>query len=165
MSRIEWSKTPIRVATLTVSDTRVEQTDKGGKLVQKYILTSGNHIVDSAICKDDIGEIQAVLTNWRQRDDIDIIITTGGTGIARRDVTIEAVEPLCDKMISGFGELFRHISYVTDVGTRAMASRAIAGTLGNKIVYSIPGSPGAVLLAMEKLILPEMLHLLNEVRK
>ena len=165
MSKIVWSKTPIKVATLTVSDTRVEQTDKGGKLVQKYILTSGNEIVDSAICIDDIGEIQAILTNWRQRDDIDVIITTGGTGIARRDVTIEAVEPLCDKMIPGFGELFRHISYVTDVGSRAMASRAIAGTLGNKMIYAIPGSPGAVLLAMEKLILPEMFHLINEVRK
>lgn len=164
MSQVEWKIAPVKVAVLTVSDPRTEETDKGGKLVQEYVLQSGHGVKEAIICKDDFLEIQRVIKKWSE-EDIDIIIITGGTGIAQRDVTIEAVQPLCNKVIPGFGELFRYLSYAEDIGVRAMASRAMAGTLGNKLIYTIPGSMGAIRLGMEKLILPEMLHLLQEIRK
>lgn len=96
---------------------------------------------------------------------LDAIITTGGTGIARRDVTIEAVSALLEKEIPGFGELFRYLSYTEDIGTRAMASRAVAGTVQGILVFALPGSTGAVTLGLTKLILPELRHMANEVRK
>ena len=106
--------------------------------------------------------IEKIKGGWT---DIDVIITTGGTGIAQRDVTIEAVKPLLTKEIEGFGELFRYLSYVEDVGTRALLSRAVAGTVNNKLIFSIPGSTGAVKLALEKLIKPELNHLIHELTK
>jgi len=99
------------------------------------------------------------------KSDIDVIITTGGTGIAPRDVTIEAVEPLLTKKLDGFGELFRYLSYAEDVGTRALLSRAIAGTVNNKLIFTLPGSTGAVNLAMKKLIQPELNHMVYELNK
>ena len=131
----------VKAAVLTVSDTRDFDTDKGGQCVRQLLQA------------DDVEE------------DIDVIITTGGTGIAQRDVTIEAVKPLLTKEIEGFGELFRYLSYVEDVGTRALLSRAVAGTVNNKLIFSIPGSTGAVKLALEKLIKPELNHLIHELTK
>ncbi|RIP19056.1 molybdenum cofactor biosynthesis protein MoaB, partial [Staphylococcus gallinarum] len=104
------------------------------------------------------------LREWL-KEDIDVIITTGGTGIAQRDVTIEAVSALITKEIEGFGELFRYLSYTEDVGTRALLSRAIAGAVGDKLIFSIPGSTGAVKLALNKLIKPELNHLVKEITK
>ena len=103
-----------------------------------------------AIVKDDKVAIQSQIEQWLASD-IDVIITTGGTGIAQRDVTIEAVKPLLDKEIEGFGELFRYLSYTED-GTKALLSRAVAGSVKNKLIYTLPGSTGAVKLAIEKLI-------------
>nr|WP_202187594.1 molybdenum cofactor biosynthesis protein B [Mammaliicoccus sciuri] len=156
----------IDVAVLTVSDTRTKETDKGGQLVQQYLKDLNAEIREGhyQIVKDDVNEIQTQVNEWLNKD-VDVIITTGGTGISQRDVTIEAVKPLLDKEIEGFGEIFRYLSYTEDVGTRAILSRAIAGTVGHQVIISIPGSTGAVKLAMEKLITKELNHLVHELNK
>ncbi|MCD8797108.1 MogA/MoaB family molybdenum cofactor biosynthesis protein [Mammaliicoccus sciuri] len=156
----------INVAVLTVSDTRTKETDKGGQLVQQYLNDLNVEIKEGhyQIVKDDVTEIQTQVNEWLNKD-VDAIITTGGTGISQRDVTIEAIKPLLDKEIEGFGEIFRYLSYTEDVGTRAILSRAIAGTVGHQVIISIPGSTGAVKLAMEKLITKELNHLVHELNK
>ncbi|WP_416054439.1 MogA/MoaB family molybdenum cofactor biosynthesis protein [Mammaliicoccus sciuri] len=156
----------IDVAVLTVSDTRTKETDKGGQLVQQYLKDLNAEIREGhyQIVKDDVTEIQTQVNEWLSND-VDVIITTGGTGISQRDVTIEAIKPLLDKEIEGFGEIFRYLSYTEDVGTRAILSRAIAGTVGHQVIISIPGSTGAVKLAMEKLITKELNHLVHELNK
>ncbi|MFQ3802556.1 molybdenum cofactor biosynthesis protein B [Staphylococcus equorum] len=156
----------IKCAVLTVSDTRDYKTDKGGKLVIE-LLSELNVSIDKAhykIVKDEQEAIQMQVEQWLS-EDIDVIVTTGGTGIAQRDVTIEAVSSFFTKEIEGFGELFRYLSYAEDVGTRALLSRAIAGTVNEKLIFSIPGSTGAVKLALEKLIKPELNHLVKEITK
>lgn len=156
----------IDVAVLTVSDTRTKETDKGGQLVQQYLKDLNAEIREGhyQIVKDDVTEIQTQVNEWLSND-VDVIITTGGTGISQRDVTIEAIKPLLDKEIEGFGEIYRYLSYTEDVGTRAILSRAIAGTVGHQVIISIPGSTGAVKLAMEKLITKELNHLVHELNK
>lgn len=156
----------INVAVLTVSDTRTKETDKGGQLVQQYLKDLNVEIREGhyQIVKDDVTEIQTQVNEWLNND-VDAIITTGGTGISQGDVTIEAIKPLLDKEIEGFGEIFRYLSYTEDVGTRAILSRAIAGTVGHQVIISIPGSTGAVKLAMEKLITKELNHLVHELNK
>ncbi len=156
----------INVSVLTVSDTRTKETDKGGQLVQQYLKDLNVEIKEGhyQIVKDDVTEIQTQVNEWLSKD-VDAIITTGGTGISQRDVTIEAIKPLLDKEIKGFGEIFRYLSYTEDVGTRAILSRAIAGTVGHQVIISIPGSTGAVKLAMEKLITKELNHLVHELNK
>ncbi|RIN91073.1 MogA/MoaB family molybdenum cofactor biosynthesis protein [Mammaliicoccus sciuri] len=156
----------INVSVLTVSDTRTKETDKGGQLVQQYLKDLNVEIKEGhyQIVKDDVTEIQTQVNEWLSKD-VDAIITTGGTGISQRDVTIEAIKPLLDKEIEGFGEIFRYLSYTEDVGTRAILSRAIAGIVGHQVIISIPGSTGAVKLAMEKLITKELNHLVHELNK
>ncbi|MDK9859562.1 molybdenum cofactor biosynthesis protein MoaB [Staphylococcus equorum] len=156
----------IKCAVLTVSDTRDYKTDKGGKLVIELLSELNVSIYKShyKIVKDEQEAIQMQVEQWLS-EDIDVIVTTGGTGIAQRDVTIEAVSSFFTKEIEGFGELFRYLSYAEDVGTRALLSRAIAGTVNDKLIFSIPGSTGAVKLALEKLIKPELNHLVKEITK
>ncbi|MCD9067013.1 MogA/MoaB family molybdenum cofactor biosynthesis protein [Staphylococcus pasteuri] len=157
----------IEVAILTVSDTRDYNTDKGGQLIQTLLENENVNVKDDyyKIVKDNQQDIHEQLSTWLKQNDIDVIITTGGTGIAQRDVTIEVVRPLLDKEIEGFGEMFRYLSYTEDVGTRAILSRAIAGTHQDKLLFSLPGSTGAVKLAMDKLIKPEVNHLVHELTK
>ena len=147
---------------LTISDTRNKETDKGGQLVQKCLKELNIEVTEEHyhIIKDDKEDIQSQIDEWLASD-IDVIITTGGTGIAQRDVTIEAVKPLLDKEIEGFGELFRYLSYTEDVGTKALLSRALAGTVMSKLIFTL-GSTGAVKLAMTKLIIPELNHMVYE---
>lgn len=166
MSVIDRIDGNINVAILTVSDTRTKETDKGGQLVQQHLknLNVEVHNDHYKIVKDDIIQIQNQINKWLNTD-VDVIITTGGTGISQRDVTIEAVKPLLDKEIEGFGEIFRYLSYTEDVGSRALLSRAIAGTKGRQVIISIPGTTGAVKLAMEKLITKEINHLVHELNK
>lgn len=166
MSAVNRINRLINVAVLTVSDTRTKETDKGGQLVQQYLKDLNVEIKEGhyQIVKDDVTEIQTQVNEWLNND-VDAIITTGGTGISQRDVTIEAIKPLLDKEIEGFGEIFRYLSYTEDVGTRAILSRAIAGTVGHQVIISIPGSTGAVKLAMEKLITKEVNHLVHELNK
>ncbi|PFK47968.1 molybdenum cofactor biosynthesis protein [Bacillus cereus] len=155
----------VRCKIITVSDTRTEETDKSGKLLKELLVEAGHTVTAYEIVKDDKEEIrQAVLSGYHQ-EDVDVVLTNGGTGITKRDVTIEAVSSLLDKEIVGFGELFRMISYLEDIGSAAMLSRAIGGTIGRKVVFSMPGSSGAVRLAMNKLILPELGHITFELHR
>ncbi|PTE70041.1 molybdenum cofactor biosynthesis protein [Staphylococcus devriesei] len=156
----------IRCAVLTISDTRDKDNDKGGQLVQS-LLQDMNIEIDNehyAIIKDNKEAIKSQIETWLASE-IDVIITTGGTGISQKDITIEAVRPLLDKEIEGFGELFRYLSYTEDVGTKSLLSRAIAGTVMNKLIFTLPGSTGAVKLAVEKLIKPELNHMVYELNK
>ncbi|HEC2172534.1 TPA: molybdenum cofactor biosynthesis protein MoaB [Staphylococcus delphini] len=157
---------PVRCAVLTVSDTRTTETDKGGQSVQTLLQTADFdvEIQHYTIVKDELTAIQAAVQQWLT-EDIDVIVTTGGTGIAPRDVTIEAVTPLLDKEMEGFGELFRYLSFTEDVGTRALLSRAVAGTANRTLIFCLPGSTGAVKLALNRLILPELTHLVYEMNK
>lgn len=158
----------INVALLTVSDTRDFDSDKGGQLVQSLLKEINVSIEEHhyKIVKDDKNAITLQIKQWLEdNENLDVIITTGGTGISQRDVTIEAVRPLLTKELEGFGELFRYLSYTEDVGTRTLLSRAIGGTAKDKLIFALPGSTGAVKLAIEKLIKPELNHLVHELTK
>lgn len=150
---------------ITVSDTRDKDTDKSGKLMIELLENAGHKIVDYIIVKDESLPINNEIMKGCSHEEIDVILLNGGTGIAKRDVTIETVQALLDKEIVGFGELFRMLSYQEDIGSSAILSRAIAGVVKNKAVFSTPGSTGAVKLAMNKLILPELGHVVREIRK
>ncbi|MGG1677698.1 molybdenum cofactor biosynthesis protein B [Neobacillus sp. NRS-1170] len=155
----------VKCKVITVSDTRDKDTDKSGKLMIDLLEQAGHKIVDYVIVKDETAPIETEILQGCSRDDIDVILTNGGTGIAKRDVTIETVQNLLEKEIVGFGELFRMLSYHEDIGASAILSRAIAGVVQNKAVFSTPGSTGAVKLAMNKLILPELGHVVREIKK
>ena len=155
----------VRMAVLTISDTRTKETDTGGQLVQRLARNEGLELVEYGIVEDDIAAIRVVISDWLEKDEIDVIVTTGGTGIAKRDVTLEAVEPFFEKEIDGFGELFRYVSFSEDIGTKALLSRAAAGVANDKAIFVLPGSRGAVKLAMERLILPEVQHIHSELTK
>ena len=150
---------------ITVSDTRNKDTNKSGKLMIELLEQSGHQISDYVIVKDEAIPIQDEILKGCNREDIDAILINGGTGIAKRDVTIETVKSLLNKEIVGFGELFRMLSYQEDIGSAAILSRAIAGVVNNRAVFSTPGSTGAVKLAMNKLILPELGHVVREIKK
>lgn len=150
---------------VTISDTRVESTDKSGDLIEAYLKKAGHEIVERIIIPDEESSIEQVVKEGSLRSQVDVILTSGGTGISRRDVTIETVEKMFDKHITGFGELFRMLSYTEDIGSAAIMSRASAGVVNNKAVFSMPGSSGAVKLAMEKLIIPELSHVVFELNK
>lgn len=154
----------LRFAVVTVSDTRRGTDDTGGGLLEELILAAGHSISGRHHTRDARGEIAQCLKSLLHVEEIDLIILTGGSGIARRDVTIESVAPLLEKRIDGFGELFRHLSYL-QIGSPAIMSRAMAGVVQGKIVISIPGSEGAVRLAMEEIVLPEAGHMVLEARK
>jgi len=133
---------PLNIAVLTISDTRTEETDKSGKIIKEGAQASGHRVVEKAIVKDDVYEMRAIFSRWIADPDVHVIISTGGTGIAGRDSTPEAVQPLLDKPIEGFGELFRAVS-MTEIGASAIQSRAIAGLTNHTLVFCLPGSSGA----------------------
>jgi molybdenum cofactor biosynthesis protein B len=149
---------------LTVSDTRTLETDSGGARVAELLAEAGHCVVAREIVRDDAAAIAAALRAALARDGVDAVILTGGTGVAPRDVTPDAVEPLLDRVVPGFGELFRMLSY-QDVGSAALLSRALAGLARGRVVFALPGSRAAVELAMQRLVLPEIGHLLGEARK
>ena len=149
---------------VTCSDTRTPETDTSGALIQELLGGQGHKVLAYHIVKDDPSEVRQLLTQSGQNDALQSIIINGGTGISRRDSTFEAVDGLLEKRLDGFGELFRYLSY-KDIGSPAMLSRATAGLYGGKVVFSIPGSRGAVRLAMEELILPELRHIVGEMQK
>ena len=155
----------VRVAILTVSDTRTEDNDTAGALVEHFAELAGLAVAGRGWVPDDTGEIRNVMTTLLAEPEIDAVITTGGTGIATGDVTLEAIRPLLSKEIDGFGELFRYLAYTDAIGTEAMLSRAAAGAAQGKAVFILPGSRGAVRLAMERLIIPEIRHIVAELRK
>ncbi|MCU5513529.1 MULTISPECIES: MogA/MoaB family molybdenum cofactor biosynthesis protein [Bacillus] len=155
----------VRCKIVTISDTRTKETDKSGQLLHELLKEAGHTVTSYEIVKDDKESIQQAVLAGYHREDVDVVLTNGGTGITKRDVTIEAVSALLHKEIVGFGELFRMISYLEDIGSSAMLSRAIGGTIGRKVVFSMPGSSGAVRLAMNKLILPELGHITFELHR
>ncbi|MFC4388978.1 molybdenum cofactor biosynthesis protein B [Gracilibacillus marinus] len=155
----------VRCKVITVSDTRDETTDRSGQLMQQLLKENHHEIIDYEIVKDERGAIEIAIRSGLADESIDAILLNGGTGIAKRDVTIEVVHALLDKEMQGFGELFRLLSYQEDIGTAAILSRATAGVAHNKAIFATPGSSGAVTLAMKRLILPEIGHVIREIRK
>lgn len=153
----------LAVAVVTVSDTRTLETDAGGALVVALAERAGHRIVHRAIVRDEAAQVQAALRDALQAG-VDAVVFTGGTGIARRDITVEAVAPRFAKPLAGFGELFRQLSF-QELGPAAMASRAEAGVIAGALVFLLPGSPDACRLAMERLILPELPHLVGQLRR
>lgn len=139
------------IAVLTVSDTRTEADDKSGQLLVKRLETTGHRLADKQIVPDDKFQIRATISNWCIDDDVQVILTTGGTGVTGRDGTPEAVSVLLDKHIDGFGETFRAIS-LQQIGTSTMQSRAIAGVANGRYIFCIPGSSGACATAWDDLI-------------
>ncbi len=155
----------ISVAVITVSDTRTKETDKSGSKM-KVLLTEESHQVKfQAIVPDEKEAIREIVKKTVENEDVQIILLNGGTGIAKRDVTIETVTPLFEKEMPGFGELFRVLSYYEDIGSATILSRATAGIIKGKAIFVTPGSTAAVDLAMRKLILPELNHIVRELSK
>lgn len=155
----------IRCKVITVSDTRTKETDKSGTLIRDALEDQGHHVRSYTLVADEQTAIEQALFSGCNEADIDVVLLSGGTGIARRDVTYEVVEKGLEKQLPGFGELFRMLSYEEDIGSAAMLSRAISGVLSDTAVFSMPGSSGAVQLAMNRLILPEISHVVSEIRK
>ena len=153
----------VSCAVITVSDTRSPETDRSGQMIKQLLLDAGHTVGAYTIVKDEPDMIQAQMNVLSQRFDLDAVIFNGGTGIASRDSTYDAIERLLEKTLAGFGELFRWLSY-QEIGSRAIASRAIAGIYQSKLIFSLPGSTIAVQLAVQKLILPEIVHLVTQLR-
>ena len=154
-----------RCAVLTLSDTRTEANDTSGRAIRQLLESHGHVVVHAAIVKDDPAALDAKLLELLGSPDVDAILTNGGTGISRRDVTISVIEKHLDQPLPGFGELFRMLSW-EQIGSGAMLSRALGGIArGQQLIFAMPGSTKAVELAMTRLILPELQHLLGELRK
>jgi molybdopterin adenylyltransferase len=167
LARPHPDRVPISVncAVITVSDTRIPETDRSGDTIRQLLLSAGHTIGSYRIIPDEPTQIRAELDRSADaRPSIDVIIFNGGTGISARDTTYDAIASALTKTLPGFGEIFRWLSY-QDIGSRAIASRAIAGTYDRLLVFSLPGSSGAVRLGMEKLILPELTHLVTQLGK
>jgi molybdopterin adenylyltransferase len=154
----------VRCFIVTVSDTRTADTDTSGRAIADLLERSGHHVAGRTIVKDEAELVRAAVERQLANSDVDAIITTGGTGIASRDTTFEAVDALLEKRLPGFGELFRMLSY-QQIGSAAIMSRATAGIAAHHIIAVLPGSEAAVRLAMEKLLLPELGHLVQQARK
>lgn len=146
---------PLAIKVLTVSDSRTLQTDKSGALLQDLCEAAGHQVLLREVHPDEASVLQEKVRAWSAEDAVDVILITGGTGVTRRDVTPEAIEPLFDKALHGFGELFRHLSFA-EIGTACIQSRASAGLIGRTIVFLMPGSTGACRLAAEDIILPQL---------
>jgi molybdenum cofactor biosynthesis protein B len=142
---------PLNIAVLTVSDTRTEATDSSGRLLVERLQNTGHRLAAKRIVPDDIYQIRAVVSAWIADPAVDVILTTGGTGVTGRDGTPEAVLPLLDKVLDGFGEVFRFISY-QEIGTSTIQSRALAGVANGTYVFCLPGSKNACITAWDKLI-------------
>jgi len=151
---------------ITVSDTRTPETDESGRIIRGELEAHGHRVLLYRIVKDEPSQIRRLLEEARGDNKVQAVILTGGTGISPRDTTYEVVHELVDKELPGFGELFRWLSFQDRrVGPRAILSRATAGTVGRKLLFALPGSPGAVALALRELILPLLGHAVSELRE
>jgi molybdenum cofactor biosynthesis protein B len=146
---------------VTVSDTRTEETDTGGRAIVELLNAAGHRIIGRSLVPDDPEQLRDAIGRQLANPDVQAVITTGGTGITSRDCTFEAISGMLWKRLDGFGELFRMLSY-DQIGSGAIMSRALAGTVAGRIIVSLPGSEGAVRLALEKLLIPELGHLVRE---
>lgn len=151
-------------AVLTVSDTRTAADDRSGDLLVSALEAAGHRVAAREIVPDEPTRVDAILRRWLAEGEAEVLVTTGGTGIAVRDTTVEVVERLLDKRLDGFGELFRMLSH-REIGAAAMLSRAVAGLAGRTVLFALPGSSAAVRLALEELIVPELPHVLRELRR
>ena len=149
---------------LTISDTRTLDTDSSGKAIVDLLAGNGHRVSGRAIVKDDADQVRAAIERHLALPDVQVIVTTGGTGITSRDSSYEAITSLLQKRLDGFGELFRMLSY-EQIGSAAIMSRACAGVVAGRVVVSLPGSEAAVRLAMERLLLPELGHLVQQATK
>ncbi|WP_436925168.1 molybdenum cofactor synthesis domain-containing protein [Halosimplex amylolyticum] len=152
------------VAVVTVSSTRTADDDPSGDVIAEVVEAADHEVVTREILRDDLDGVQTSLLRLTGRDDVDVVVTTGGTGVTPDDVTVEAARPLFDRELPGFGELFRILSY-EEIGTRAMASRATAGMVEGVAVFCLPGSEAAVRLGTEELVVKEMGHLVSLARR
>jgi molybdopterin adenylyltransferase len=146
---------PLRVAVLTVSDTRNEATDKSGALLVERLRKAGHELAEKAIVRDDVYAIRAIVSRWIADREVEVVVTTGGTGLTGRDGTPESIAPLLDKEIGGFGELFRTISY-EEIGASSLQSRCLAGVANATYIFCLPGSSGACATGWDKLIGPQL---------
>ncbi|WP_119067435.1 MogA/MoaB family molybdenum cofactor biosynthesis protein [Rubrobacter indicoceani] len=154
----------VRISVLTISDTRTEDTDTGGDAIEELMTAAGHEVVSRSIVRDEADLIRDRITTLLADPDVDAVVTTGGTGISGRDTTYEVAESMIDKQLDGFGEIFRMLSY-EEVGAAAMLSRATAGAVGTKFLACLPGSRNAVRLAVEKLLAPEIAHVVFELKR
>ena len=154
----------VRCYIVTVSDTRTEETDTSGRAIAELLTAAGHYVSGRVIVKDQAVLVRGTVERQLANREVDVIISTGGTGVAARDTTFEALDSMLEKKLPGFGELFRMLSY-EQIGSAAMMSRATAGISARHVVVALPGSEAAVRLAMEKLLLPELGHLVQQARK
>jgi len=155
----------VRCALLTVSDSRTPATDETGNLLRRELERGGHRVVDRRVVRDEVRRIRSAMRRARAPPvRAEVLLINGGTGIAKRDVTVEAVRPMLDKELPGFGELFRRLSY-EEIGSPAWLSRSLAGTHKGMLVVCLPGSPQAVRLALQKLLLPELGHAIGLLRR
>ena len=154
----------VRCGVVTLSDTRTPDTDASGRAVRRLLAEGGHAVTHYHLLPDDPAALEPLLLDLLARDDVDAVLTNGGTGVSRRDRTIEVVERTLEQVLPGFGELFRMLSW-EQVGSGAMLSRAVGGVARGKPVFAMPGSTRAVELAMTKLVLPELRHLVFELKK
>lgn len=153
----------VTVATVTLSDTRTEADDEGGALLRELLAGSGFALAPHHIVREDVARIRELVAALAAQHEIDAIVTTGGTGLSPRDVTLQAIEPLFDKPMTGFGEAFRRLSW-DDIGPRAVLSNATAGVVGGRVVIALPGSPKALRLALPALVAPILGHAVSLAR-
>jgi molybdenum cofactor biosynthesis protein B len=146
---------PLAIAVLTVSDTRTESDDTSGNLLRDQAVQAGHRVVAKEIVRDDVYRMRAIVSRWIADPEVQVILSTGGTGLTGRDSTPEAVAPLLDKHIEGFGELFRQVSY-PEIGTSTVQSRAVGGLANGTLIFCLPGSTGACRTAWERILLPQL---------
>jgi molybdenum cofactor biosynthesis protein B len=151
----------VSCAVLTISDSRTERDDESGKLIKQRLSDHGHRVISYSILKNEADSIKKKIDELLRQEGLEVIITSGGTGVSHRDITVETISPILEKKLDGFGELFRFLSY-QEISTTSIMSRAIAGVTGGKIILCLPGSPEAAKLAMDKVILPEIGHLVRE---
>ena len=151
----------VNCAVVIISDSRTEQDDESGKLIKQRLADNGHKVMSYGILKNDADAIRVKIEELIGREGLQVIITSGGTGASHRDVTVDTIEPMLEKHLDGFGELFRHLTY-QEIGTGSILSRAIAGIIRGKVILCFPGSLNAATLAMDKIILPEIGHLVRE---
>jgi molybdopterin adenylyltransferase len=151
-------------AVLVTSDSRTEETDESGKLIKQRLLDCGHKVVYYTILKNDAPTLKSKIVDLVKQDEVQVIITSGGTGLSHKDVTVDTIQLMLEKKLDGFGELFRHLTY-QELGTASIMSRATAGVINGKVIICFAGSLGAATLAMDKIILPEIGHLVREVTR
>ena len=151
----------VSCAVLTISDSRTERDDESGRLLRQKLSETGHRVILYCILKNEADSIEKKVYELLRQEELQVIIVSGGTGVSSRDITVDTIYPILEKKLDGFGELFRFLTY-QEIGTGSIMSRAIAGVVRGKVIFCLPGSPEAAKLAMDKIILPEIGHLVME---